>query len=199
MLNAHQLSRACREPGYKAPGSADPEPPAFMTVPTTCARAAVRMLHTSNAPAAKLYLSQSKAGQWVGHTNASMASGARNVLDGFDWYVDQDAADGRPMKSLDQNSAVSLQGNAVNARLDIVLDDGPDLAGRIILWDGPDFDPVMAPVMACAFAHALRALYPARNFTTVGIWQARRQRLVEVPHSAALAQTAAAGAILASM
>lgn len=199
MLNAHQLSRACREPGYKAPGPADPDPPAFMTVPTTCARAAVRMLHQSNAAAAKLYLGQSKVGEWVGHTNASMASGAANVIDGFDWYVDQDAADGRPMRSLDQSSVVTLQGNAVNARLDVVLDDGADLAARIILWDGPNFDPGIAPVMASAFAHALQALYPGRNFTTVGIWQARRQRLVEVPHATALAKAVDAGTVLAGM
>jgi hypothetical protein len=170
-----------------------------MTVPTTCARAAVRILHKDNPAAAKLYLAQSKVGQWVGHTNASMASGARNALDGLDWYIAQDAADGRPMRSLDENAVVSLQGNDVSARLDVVLDDGADLAGRVVLWDGPDFDPANAPVMACAFAHALQVLYPTRNFTTVGIWQARRQRFVEVPHSAALAQAAAAGAILAAM
>jgi hypothetical protein len=170
-----------------------------MTVPTTCARAAVRTFHTQGAAAGKLYLGQSKVGQWVSHTNASMASGASNVLDGFDWYVNEDAADGRPMRFLDERTVVSLQGNALDARVDVVLDDGADLAGRVILWDGPDFDPAIAPVMACAFAHALQTLYPTRNFTTVGIWQARRQRLAEVPHSAALAQTAAASAILAAM
>lgn len=170
-----------------------------MTVPTTCARAAIRVLHKDSAAAARLYLAQSKVGQWVGHSNTSMASGAKNVLDGLDWYIAQDAADGRLMRALDQTTAVTLQGNAVTARLDVVLDDGPDLAGRVVLWDGPDFDPASAPTMACAFAHALQAIYPGRNFTTVGIWQARRQRLVEVPHSAALAQTAAASAILAAM
>lgn len=199
MFNAHQLSRACREPGYTPPGPGDPEPPAYMTVPTTCARAAVRLLHNDSAAAARLYLVQSKVGQWMGHTNASMASGARNVLDGLDWYIAQDAADGRAVRSLDERAVVTLQGNSVSAKLDVVLDDGPDLAGRVVLWDGPDFKPNDAPVMACAFAHALQTLYPGRNFTTVGIWQARRQRSIEVPHSAALAQTAAAAAILANM
>jgi hypothetical protein len=170
-----------------------------MTVPTTCARAAVRLLHTSSPAAAKLYLGQSKVGQWAAHTNASMASGSQNVLDGFDWYVAQNAADGRQMKFLDQGAVVTLQGNDVNTRLDVVLDDGADIAGRVILWDGPNFDPAIAPVMACAFAHALHALYPARNVTTIGIWQARRQRHVEVPYPSALAQTAAASAILAAM
>jgi hypothetical protein len=128
-----------------------------------------------------------------------MASGARAVVEGFDWYVEQDAADGRPMKVLDAATSVSLPGGPLSARLDVVLDDGVDLAGRVVLWDGPDFNERVAPVMACAFAHALQALYPSRSFTTVGVWQARRQRLVEVPHTSALSETAAASAILASM
>jgi hypothetical protein len=170
-----------------------------MSVPTTCARAAVRTLHRNGPATAKVYLNQSRVGEWAGHTNPSMASNNQNVLDGFDWYIAEDAADGRTMKSLDADAVVSLQGADVNARIDVVLDDGQDLAGRVILWDAPDFDLAKGPVMACAFAHALQFLYPGRNFTTVGIWQARRQRLVEVPHAAALAQTAAAHAILASM
>jgi hypothetical protein len=171
-----------------------------MTVPTTCARAAVRTLHTSGAAQAKFYLADSKVGEWAGHENRSMASGAQAVIDGLDWYTREDASDGRPMKDLDAKRVVSLQGNAVSARLDVVLDDGPDhLAARIVLWDGPNFDPAVAPVMACVFAHALEELYPGRTFTTVGVWQARRQRHVEVPHAAALAATAAASATLASM
>jgi hypothetical protein len=157
------------------------------------------MFHTTGAPAAERYLDQSKVGEWVDHPNASMASGARNVVDGLDWYVQRDAADGRPMKSLDESKVISLQAIDVMVRLDVVLNDGSALAGRVILWDGPNFKPVEAPVIACAFAHALTALYPERNFTTIGIWQARRQHHVEVPHSDALVQTAAAGAILAAM
>lgn len=170
-----------------------------MTVPTTCARAAVRMLHASDATSAKLYLGNSKVGEWTGHTNASMASGAQAVIDGFDWYAARDVADGRPMKLLDASTTVSLPAGSLRARLDVVLDDGADLAGRVVLWDGPDFDPTVAPVMACAFAHALQALYPDRAFTTVGIWQARRQRLVEVPHADALAETSTASGILATI
>jgi hypothetical protein len=128
-----------------------------------------------------------------------MASGASAVIDGFDWYIKQDAADGRQMKDLDVQAVVGLQGGSVSARLDVVLDDGADLAGRVVLWDGPDFNATVAPVMACAFAHALQILYPSRAFSTVGIWQARRQRLIEVPHATALAQTSAASAIFAAM
>lgn len=199
MANAHQLSRAVREPGYSPPGPSEPDPPAFMTVPTTCARAAVRMLHKSGTAPAKLYLAESKVGEWTSHENTSMASGARAVIEGFDWYAERNATDGRPMKVLDAEASVSLPAGTVSARLDVVLEDGADLAGRIVLWDGPDFEESVAPVMACAFAHALQALYPSRSFTTVGIWQARRQRLVEVPHASALNHTAEASAILARM
>jgi len=170
-----------------------------MVAPTTIARAAVRLLHTSDAESAKLYLAESKIGQWTSHDNPSMASGARAVVDGFDWYIHQDAADGRRVRALDATTTVTLPAGSLDARLDVVLDDGTDLAGRVILWDGPDFDPSIAPVMACAFAHALQTLYSTRTFTTVGVWQARRQRLVEVTHAEALAETATASGILASM
>ena len=170
-----------------------------MTVPTTIARAAVRQLHTTNAGAARQYLVQSKVGQWANHTNKSMASGNQNVLNGFDWYVAQDATDGRPVNRLDELRVVNLGGIDVMAQLDVVLNDGPDLATRIVLWDGPDFKTADAPVMACAFALALQSCYPGRTYTTVGIWQARRQKLIEVPHAAAIAQAGAAAAVLASM
>ncbi len=199
MINAHQLSRAVRVPGYTAPGPSTPPPPPFMTVPTTCARAAVRMFHNSGSAPAKLYLSKSKVGEWTNHSNTSMASGACAVIDGFDWYVERDAADGRSMRVLDAEASVSLPAGTVSTRIDVVLDDGADLAGRVVLWDGPDFNESVAPVIACAFAHALQALYPSRSFTTVGVWQARRQRLVEVPHASAIAGSAAASAILATL
>ena len=199
VVNAHQLSRACRVPGYSPPGPGDPEPPAFMVVPTTCARAAVRSHHTNGAAPAKAYLAGSRVGAWAGSANPSLASNAQAVLDGFDWYVNSDSADGRPMHGLDAQTPISLPTGSVDARLDVVLKDGADLAGRVVLWDGPDFNAATASTIACAFALALTALYPGRVITTVGIWQARRQRKVEVPLATALAQTAAAGAVLAAM
>jgi hypothetical protein len=180
------------------PGDSDPPP--FMTAPTACARAAVRLLHSQgDAAAAKLYLGQSKVGEWTNHTNASMASGARAVVDGFDWYVAQDAADGRSMETLDAKSLVVMPAGPVEARLDVVLEDGDELAGRVVLWDGPNFSVDMPPVMAYPFARALQNLYPGRTFTTVGIWQGRRQRLVEVPFPEAIARAAAANGILERM
>jgi hypothetical protein len=157
------------------------------------------MLHSAGAPAAKLYLGQSKVGEWANHTNPSMAGNNSNVLAGFDWYIAQDAADGRPAKDLDATTVISLPAGPVIARLDVVLDDGDDLAARVVLWDAPSFDSDVAPVMACAYAYALQALYPFRSFTTIGIWQARRQRRVEVPYADALAQTQTASAVLATM
>lgn len=170
-----------------------------MIVPTTVARTAVRLLHTSDASSAKLYLANSKVGEWTSHDHPSMASGARAVVDGFDWYAAQDAADGRSVRALDAATTITLPAGSLDARIDVVLDDGTDLAGRIVLWDGPDYDVSIVPVMACAFAHALQALYPTRSFSTVGVWQARRQRLTEVPHAEALAETATASGILATI
>jgi hypothetical protein len=128
-----------------------------------------------------------------------MATNNQRVLDGFDWYIQEHAADGRPMKHLDEEVVVSLNGTDVGVRLDVVLDDGTDLAARIVFWDGPDFDANLAPTIACAFAHALVSLYPGRNFTTVGVWQARRQYKEEVPHATAIARTTAAYKVLSGM
>ena len=122
MFSGHQLTRTCREPGYAHPGVGDPEPPPFMTVPTTCARAAVRTLHVAGAQTARGYLRQSKVGQWSGSPNASMASSNQNVLDGFDWYIAEDAADGRTMTALDADAVVQLRGIAIKSPIDVVLD-----------------------------------------------------------------------------
>jgi hypothetical protein len=200
MVTGHALTRVCRQPGYSTPGGpGSAGPPAFMTVPTNCAAAAVRKLHVTGAGAAKSYLAASKVGTWTTHTNPSMASGAQAVIDGFDWYVASDRADGRMMHQLERQAVVPLPAGDVNARVDVVLVDGSNLAGRIVLWDGPRFDPSQAPVMACVFAHALASIYPGRSFTTVGLWQARRQQLVEVPYADALSATAQASAIRARM
>ncbi|MBN1609250.1 MAG: hypothetical protein JW940_21650 [Polyangiaceae bacterium] len=198
MISGHQLSRVCREPGYQAPSGSE-EPPAFMVAPTTIARSAVRQLHTSGAETARSYLQGSKVGEWTGHTNKSMASGANAVVDGFDWYISHDESDGRRMAALDESAVVELPAGAVRVRLDVVLEDEDDLAGRVVLWDGLQIDAASAPVIACVFAHALETLYPRRSFTTIGVWQARRQQLIEVSHADALAQTAAASARLAGM
>jgi hypothetical protein len=145
------------------------------------------------------YLRQSKVGDWANHPHTSTATNNQRVLDGFGWYVQADAAHGRPVKGLDETAIVTLGGIDVETRIDVVLDDGNDLAGRVVLWDGPEFDPTKAETIACPFAYALQALYPGRGYTTIGVWQARRQYAVEVPHAAAMAATPAAIRILAAM
>jgi hypothetical protein len=128
-----------------------------------------------------------------------MATSNSRVLDGFDWYVQEHAADGRPVKDLDRSAVVDLQGIDVDARIDVVLEDGTGVAGRIVFWDGPDFDAALAPTIACVFAHALQALYPGQTYTTIGIWQARRQYREEVPFASAMGRSAAAHKVLAAM
>lgn len=198
MITGHQLGRACREPGFSPPPP-DPDPPIYLILPTTLAQAAVRMHHKQGAAAAKQYLARSKVGDWANHQRPSMATNNQRVLDGFDWYVQEDAADGRPMKDLDRDAVVSLHGINVDATIDVALGDGSGVAGRVVLWDGPDFDALLAPTIACVFAHALQAIFPSQNYTTIGIWQARRQYREEVPFASALGSTAAAHKVLAAM
>jgi hypothetical protein len=198
VVSAHQLSRAVREPGWQ-PEDGDEEPKPWMVVPTTCGRAAVRVLHNSGPSEARSYLAKSKVGEWTGHYFKPLASNATAVVNGFEWYAAQDAADGRATSVLDRKALVVLPDGQVEVRVDVVLADGDALAARAVLWDAPTITEDAGPVMACAFAHALKTLYPESDFTTVGVWQARRQQLVEVPFDTAIAQTAAASAILASM
>lgn len=107
------------------------------------------------------------------------------------WYVAQDVADGRPVHSVGEETVIEVEEHLVPLRLDVVLRDGEQLAARLILWDGPDFEDADAPLIACPFALALEATYPGETFTTVGVWQARRQHRVEVEFAAAAASTPA--------
>ena len=171
------------------------EPPAFMVAPTTCARAAVRRFHEIGSAEARDYLTQSVVGRWLDHDNPSMASNARAVLAGFDWYVVTALADGRPTSALNATSRIVLGSGHLDVRLDLVIEDDGAVAGRGIFWDGPMFDPGSAAVSAYAFAAALEALYPDRTFASIGIWQARRQQRFEIAFSDALAQRAAVTAL----
>ncbi len=168
-----------------------------MVVPTTLARAAVRTLHVAGAARARAELAAGKVGQWAAHQNPSMASGNSNVIAGLDAYIAEAARDGRAHLRFDATSVVRLPSRAIEARVDVVLDDRGDVAGRVVLWDGPDFDPADAPVMAAVYAKALEQLYPGRVITTIGIWQARRQRFEEVDFASAVAQLPAADTVAA--
>lgn len=108
---------------------------------------------------------------------------------GFSWYVTQDASDGRPHVSLGEETIAKIGDHFLPVRLDVVLQDDADVAARIVLRDGPDFLDADAPLIACPFALGLEVLYPDATFSTVGIWQTRRQHLVEVVHADAVTRT----------
>lgn len=187
MISAHQLAREIREPGSGTPSQSDP--PAFLAAPTTIARKAVRIHHSQGSQEACRYIRSSVLGRWTGHTNPSMASNARNTIAGLDNYVAGDAADGRALLGLDEETVVVLAGGPVRVRFDVVLDDDGDrVAGRIVLWDGPDFTDDEAATIASVYAIALPRLHPDRVVTTIGIWQARRDHIVELPMRAAMAK-----------
>jgi len=198
MVSALQISRAIREPGYRPPGPGSAPPPPFLTKPTTVARAAVRAYHRSGAGAATSYLAGSLGG-WLDHPNKSMAGNARNTLDGLANYISADREDGRATRTLDTNTAVTLAAGDVKVRFDLVLNDGSGVAGRVVLWDGPDFSDKDAPVIAAIYAQALTALHPATTATTIGIWQARRGHVMEIPVAAALQRLPTANAVLARL
>jgi hypothetical protein len=167
-----------------------------MVAPTSCAQAAVRIMHRRGAEPARTYLAESVVGEWANHANASMASNARAVLAGFDWYIEHAETDGRSMAALDRSIAVTLDAGGIMVRLDVVLEDGDGLGARVILWDAPHLDEAAARTSVYPFAVALATLFPGQRYTSIGVWQARRQELVEVPHAEALAQRAAANTVL---
>jgi hypothetical protein len=198
MPSALQITRAIRETGYSPPGPNAPPPPPFLVKPTTVARAAVGVYHRQGAASARRYL-HGKMKAWLNHANPSMAGNARNTVDGLDYYIASDGEDGRPMLELARKTVVVLPSGSIDVRIDVFLGDASGVAGRVVLWDGPDFHPDVAPVMAAAYAKALLSLYPERAATTLGIWQARRGRVAEVDVSAALAQLPAADAVLSQL
>jgi hypothetical protein len=196
VLKASDFSKACR--GKDPDRGSEPLP--FLMLPTVLARTAVRTFHKQGATVAKAYLANSKVGEWANHPKASMATNNTRILDGFDWYVQEDMAHGRSMKGIDETAIVTIQGIDVETQIHVVLDEGNgSVGGRVVLWDGPDFDATSAPTIACVYAHALHKVYPSATYTTIGVWQGRRQYRIEVPHATAIAKTATAAQILAGM
>lgn len=179
MVNAHQLSREIREPGSQA--SLSDDPPAFMVFPVTAARRAVRIYHRSGAKAALSYLNNSKVGDWTDSPNPSLASNARNTIAGLELYIAEDIADKRPLRELDRKTVISLSSGPVEVRLDAVLDDIDGVAGRVVLWDGPDFAEKDAAAIAAVFGEALEKAFPGETATSIAIWQVRRGHTIEIP------------------
>lgn len=198
MITAANISRAIRQPGYKLPSVLE-EPPVFMVLPTTIARRSVRAFHDDGAAAAIAYVSGSKLGEWASHTNPSMASGAQNTINGVVEYTKAAAADGRKMVDLDPKTVVNLKSGPVEVSIDVVLADGNDIAGRIVMWDGPDFASEDAPLIAAVYSQGLQQLYPKRNITSIGVWQGRRQTRAEVAFRDAQAQLKKASRILGDL
>lgn len=191
MITAANISRAIREPDYEPPAGTE-EPPPFMVLPTTIARRAVRAFHDDGAAAAIRYAAESKLGEWANHTNPSMASNAQNTINGVVEYTRAAAADGRKVIGLDRKTVVVWDSGPVEVKIDVVLADGDGVAGRVVMWDGPDFETDDAPLIAAVYAQALQQLYPNKKVTSIGVWQGRRQSRAEVSFEEAQAELAKA-------
>jgi hypothetical protein len=128
-----------------------------------------------------------------------MASGARNVINGVVEYTKAATADGRMKVDLDQKTVVKLKAVPVEVSIDVVLADGDDIAGRVVMWDGPDFEPEDAPLIAAVYSQGLRQLYPKKTITSIGVWQGRRQSRAEVAFGDAQAQLRKASRVLGDL
>lgn len=199
MVTALQMARQIRRPSPGMPATAAGQPPVFMTLPTTIARKAIKLYHQKGAVASRKYVRASKLASWAQHTNASMATGARNVIDGLDAYYVADRVDGRTMESLGRTAVVQLPSGPVKVLVDVVLEDGSALAARAVFWDGPDFQPAQAPLLAAVYSAAMSQLYPERKISSIGIWQGRRQTRAEISFRAAQAQLANANRIRSAL
>lgn len=186
-------TRSCR--GAESDGT----PPGFLVAPASCIRAGVRRFHSEGRAAATNYLQQSKVTEWADHRNRSMATNSRRLLAGADWYMDRAATDPRPLVALGQKLEVTVGDVAMTATLDVVLGDDDRVGGRVVLWDGLNFDDHDADLIAYPFALALRDMYPERELTTIGIWQGRWGHAVEVDVAQALRRRTDAERITSSL
>jgi hypothetical protein len=121
-----------------------------------------------------------------------MATSNSNVLSGFEAYVANDSADGRPARGLALRTVLDWPAGPLLVRIDVVLHDGNGLAARALFWDGPDLSEAQAPLIAAPYAAALEQLHPEASLTAIGVWQARRQTHIEVPVENALGEVRAA-------
>lgn len=170
-----------------------------MVLPTTIARAAVAIYHEEGRQAALAYVGRSKLAEWAGSRHLSLASSASNVIDGVAAYVAADLQDGRPVISLGKEEVVPLPSGPIKARIDVVLEDGGDLVGRAIFWDGPDFQPAQVPLLAAPYSEAMRQMFPQRTIKSIAIWQGRRQTQEETSFASAQGQLPRANEIAATL
>jgi len=170
-----------------------------MVLPTTIARKAIRTYHEEGEAAAIEYVRQSKLTPWSGSRHRSLASSASNVIDGISAYFTADQADGRPVIGLGREVVVPLRSGPVKARLDAILEGSNGLVGRVVLWDGPDFTVVQAPLIASAYSEAMRQLFPEKKIESICVWQGRRQTREEIAFRTAQAQLRRADEIAATL
>lgn len=188
MISANNIAREVREPGSVPAGGALGAPPAFLTVPTTVARKAVKTYHLEGVEAARAYVQESKLQAWSAHRNPSMKSNALNTLAGIEAYFAADRAVGRNVLDIGRTTVIELPAGPIKVFLDVVLEDGNDLASRSVFWDGLEFLADHASTAAAVYALAMRQIYPGQTITTIGVWQGRHQSQIEVPFGTAIRQ-----------
>ncbi len=184
MKTANQLARRVREADFTAPGPGD-DPPAYLTVPVNVARETVTIYHEEGEEKAREYLDSSVVARWAKHSNPSMATSNTNVLEGFEAYIVADRRDGREAAELAIEPTLQWPAGPLLVRIDAVLADGPDLAARVLFWDGLEIDRDDAELIAAPYAEVMAQQYPERTITGVGVWQGRYQSHYEVPFEVA--------------
>lgn len=198
VISALEIAREVRAPG-SGRGTKSGSPPAFMVLPTTIARSAVSIYHEKGRRAALEYVGKSKLAAWAGSRHRSLASSASNVIDGISAYMAADLQDGRPVIALGKEEVVSLASGPIKARIDVVLEDGSDLVGRVIFWDGPDFEPAQVPLLAAPYSEGIQRMFPQRTIKSIAIWQGRRQTREETSFASAQRRLPRADEIAANL
>jgi hypothetical protein len=197
-VTATELARGVRASTYKAPGPNAPPPPAFLVMPTTVGRKAVRVFHMQGTAAARTYLGE-KLEDWLSHTNASMRGNATNTINALNTYISADALDARAFVGHGENVIVTLPSGHIKTRVDVVTTSEQGLSGRAVFWDGTPITLDEAQVIAYPYAEAMRTMYPNEAITDVCVWQVRRSTLFVVPLEEALARASEADAVLARL
>ena len=197
-VTATQLAKGVRAVDYKAPRTGSPDPPAFLVMPTTVGRKAVRIFHEEGCRPARSYLT-GKFATWLSHTNPSMRGNATNTIQALDTYIRADELDGRAFVGRGEKVTVGLLSGTITARVDVVMTGNKELSGRAIFWDGQPISVNQAHVIAYPYAEALQRMYPSETISDICVWQVRRGTLHTVSMSDALARAAEADEVLARL
>jgi hypothetical protein len=197
-VTATQIAKGVRSAAYKVPAPGSPAPPAFLVMPTTVGRKAVRTFHDEGASAARTYLTESLV-TWFGHSSPSMRGNANNTVAALDTYISADTKDGRAYVGRGQNVVLILPSGTIKTKVDVITTRRKELSGRAVFWDGQPISINEAQVIAYPYAEALQRMYPNETISDICVWQVRRGTLHVVPMSAALARATEADAVLARL